>query len=181
LGPAGSYATDPAGRTQHAGQQFPVAAFDRFAMQAVPRWTGNDAATQAAYDVLVRQVGPCVIVAHSQGCNFAFTAALANPDLVQAVVAIEPSGSPPPDHVGVATLTSVPHLMVWGDFLDAHPEWPGNIMKSPAAWHAALCAAGGRSDWLDLPSVGVRGNSHMLMMDTNSDQIAYTSGSPHAD
>ena len=27
-------------------------------------------------------------------------------------------------------------------------------------------------DWLDLPAEGIAGNSHMLMMDTNSDEIA---------
>jgi hypothetical protein len=39
--------------------------------------------------------------------------------------------------------------------------------RSLAAW----AAAGGSSDFHDLPANGIRGNSHMLMMDRNSDQI----------
>jgi hypothetical protein len=29
-----------------------------------------------------------------------------------------------------------------------------------------------KSDWIDLPTLGIKGNSHMMMMDRNSDQIA---------
>ena len=36
----------------------------------------------------------------------------------------------------------------------------------------ALRKEGGVADWWDLPKLGVNGNTHMLMMDTNSDQIA---------
>jgi hypothetical protein len=39
-------------------------------------------------------------------------------------------------------------------------------------WHDAVKAAGASADWVDLPKRGITGNSHMLMMDTNSDEIA---------
>jgi hypothetical protein len=29
-----------------------------------------------------------------------------------------------------------------------------------------------KADWIDLPALGIKGNSHMMMMDRNSDQIA---------
>ena len=32
--------------------------------------------------------------------------------------------------------------------------------------------AGGKVDTFDLPAMGIKGNSHMLMMDRNSDDIA---------
>ncbi len=67
-------------RVAFEGQQFPVEAFDQFAKQGVPRWVTNDAATQKAYDALVDKVCPCIVVVHSQGGNFGFTAALAAPD-----------------------------------------------------------------------------------------------------
>src|SRR5262245_44919382 len=66
IGAAGSYRPDPAERVALRGQQFPVAAFDQFMKQATPRWSTNDAQTQAAYDRLVQAVGPCVIIVHSQ-------------------------------------------------------------------------------------------------------------------
>jgi hypothetical protein len=33
-------------------------------------------------------------------------------------------------------------------------------------------AAGGVVDVVDLPAAGIRGNSHMIMMDRNSDAVA---------
>ena len=33
-------------------------------------------------------------------------------------------------------------------------------------------AAGGRAENIHLPAHGIRGNSHMLMMDTNNQQLA---------
>jgi hypothetical protein len=35
-----------------------------------------------------------------------------------------------------------------------------------------LQAAGGSVDVVDLPDAGIKGNSHMMMMDRNSDQVA---------
>ena len=32
--------------------------------------------------------------------------------------------------------------------------------------------AGGRVDVVDLPAIGIRGNSHMIQMDRNSDEVA---------
>ena len=83
-------------REAFEGQQFPIEAFDQFGKQGVPRWVTNDAATQKAYDALVQKVCPCIIVVHSQGGNFGFTAALNAPDKVKALIAIEPSGAPDP-------------------------------------------------------------------------------------
>jgi pimeloyl-ACP methyl ester carboxylesterase len=172
IGPAGSYATDPAQRIAHGGQLFPTTAFDQFALQGIPRWTTNDAATQAAYNALVARVCPCVIMVHSQGGNFGFNAALANPDKVKAIIAIEPSGAPKADSVDLARLRGVPHLFVWGDNLDKHEVWSKNIVKGPTAYHEALVKQATVSDWIDLPKAGIPGNTHMLMMDTNSDRIA---------
>src|SRR6476620_10455842 len=49
IGADGSYVSDPAKRVALACNNFPVAAFDNFMMQSVPRWVSNDAKTQAAY------------------------------------------------------------------------------------------------------------------------------------
>ena len=37
---------------------------------------------------------------------------------------------------------------------------------------SAARAAGGSVDVVDLPEIGIRGNSHMIMMDRNSDAVA---------
>ena len=158
-------------RTEFDGQQFPTAAFDQFMKQGVPRWATNDAATQKAYDALVQKICPCIILVHSQGGNFGFNAALNAPDKVKALIAIEPSGAPDPAKVDAMKLKGVPHLIVWGDFHDKHPVWQ-RLRVAPEKWTEAIKTAGGTADAFDLPKMGIKGNTHMLMMDKNSDDIA---------
>ena len=131
------------------GQKFPVEAFDQFAKQGVPRWATNDAATQKAYDALVQKVCPCVIVVHSQGGNFGFNAALKAPEKVKALVAIEPSGAPDPAKVEVAKVKGVPHLIVWGDFVDKHAVWPRNAANPKVG--AGDRGRGGKVDTSNCP------------------------------
>lgn len=172
LGPQGSYTTDPSSRKTFAeGSQFPVSAFDQFGKQGVPRWATNDEATQAAYDHYVQAVCPCVILVHSQGANFAFKAALKAADKIKGVIAIEASGAPEADKVDLTPLKGVPHLVVWGDYLDRHPYWE-RTTKTIDRYEQALRKQGTEVSRIDLPKVGMRGNSHMLMMDRNSDAIA---------
>ena len=123
IGLVGSYETDPAKRKEIPGQLFPVQAFDAFAMQSVPRWVTNDAGTQAAYNALVAKVCPCVILTHSQGGNFGFNAALAAPDKVKGLISIEPSGAPNPETANLASVKDIPHLIVWGDFVEQSDLW----------------------------------------------------------
>jgi pimeloyl-ACP methyl ester carboxylesterase len=171
IGDTDSYATDPAQRKAFAGTQFPVAAFDQFAKQSIPRWGTNDAATQAAYDAYVDKVCPCVILVHSQGGNFAFNSALRYPDKVKALVAVETSGSPNPDIFDFTRVKGVPMLWVWGDNTAKFPFW-GRIVAQQEKFRANLVKAGGTGDRIMLPEIGIRGNTHMMMMDKNSSQIA---------
>jgi pimeloyl-ACP methyl ester carboxylesterase len=171
IGPANSYQTDAAKRIAWDDTQFPTAAFDQFMKQGVPRWATNDAPTQAAYNQLVQRICPCVIVVHSQGGNFAFNAALAAPDKVKAIVAVEPSGAPDPTKVDLKALKDTPHLFVWGDYLDRQDLWT-RITPTIRRYRDALRAAGVNAADLNLPQHGIKGNSHMLMMDRNSDEIA---------
>jgi pimeloyl-ACP methyl ester carboxylesterase len=171
IGPADGWARNAAERKAHEGAQFPVEAYDQFAKQGVPRWSTNDAATQAAYDVLVKRVCPCVVMVHSQGGAFGYQAALNNPDMVKALIVVEPSGSPAPDKTDFAKVRSVPHLVVFGDNIDKQALW-GRLIGNQQKYVEGLKAAGVSADWFDLPKMGLKGNSHMLMMDRNSDQIA---------
>ena len=71
----------------------------------------------------------------------------------------------------VAKLKNVPHLIVWGDHLAEHPFW-GKVRGNIGAGRARSAApAAPPTRWTCRPK-GIRGNSHMLMMDTNSDEIA---------
>ncbi len=169
IGP--TWHADSAKRIAFPGAQFPTGAYDQFAKQFVPRWATNNAPTQAAYDALVQKVCPCAIVVHSQGSTFAFEAARKAPHLVKAVIAVEPSGALDASKVDIAGLKAVPHLFVWGDNLDKNATWQ-SILPPIRRYADAVKALGGVADTIDLPSQGLKGNSHMVMMDKNSDQVA---------
>ena len=170
FGPAGSWHADPAQRRPHDGIRFPVERMEGFMSQFVPRWGGSDALTQHAYDALVGSLESSIVLTHSQGGNFGFNAALHAPDRVKAVISLEPSGAPDPDRYDPAILNGIPHLFVWGDYLDQHPFWVASVPKV-RRWYEALVAAGVDAQWIDLPSRGITGNSHALMADANSDAI----------
>ena len=68
-------------------------------------------------------------------------------------------------------LKGVPHLIVWGDFRDKVAVWQ-RIQVPPTKYREALVAAGGKADVFDLPVMGIKGNTHMMMMDRNSDEVA---------
>jgi pimeloyl-ACP methyl ester carboxylesterase len=171
FGPAGSWDADPARRATHPGLRFPAHRMEAFMSQFVPRWGTNDEATQRAYDLLVARLDGATILTHSQGGNFGLRAALAAPDRVRAVISLEPSGAPDPDVHEAARLRGVPHLFLWGDYLDRHPFWVHSLPQV-RRWRAALLAAGVDAEWIDLPELGIAGNSHALMADDNSDAVA---------
>jgi pimeloyl-ACP methyl ester carboxylesterase len=172
IGAVDSYNADPTKRVALPGSQFPVAAFDQFTKQFVPRWATNNAPTQASYDAYVQRVCPCVILVHSQGSTFAFEAARKYPNLIKAVVAVEPSGGLNAAQVDISSMKAVPHLFVWGDFMDNNPTWKNAVQPPVLRFAEALAKQGGVVETMDLPKMGIKGNSHMIMMDKNSDQIA---------
>jgi hypothetical protein len=171
IGPPGSYRTSPTERKANPGVKFPIDAFDTVQMQMAARWPVTGDATQAAYIQLVQRVCPCVIIAHGQAGLFALRTALTLPDKVKAIVAVEPAFAPTPDHPEVSRLKGTPHLWVWGDFIETNPTWVDHV-KGVRPYHEALVAKGVTSTWMDLPAEGIKGNTHMPMMDTNSDIIA---------
>lgn len=98
-------------------------------------------------------------------------AALIKPDLVRGLVLVEPGGAPDIEAPSFARLTGIPTLVVWGDNLDALPFWRSTSDRVRAAC-ATLTKLGGDVASLDLSAEGLRGNSHLLMLDDNSEVIA---------
>lgn len=153
------------------GTQFPVEAYDNFMRQVVPRWTTTDAAQLAAYRALLQRVGPAVVLAHSQGGQFALRAAQAEPAQVRALVLVEPSGFGEVTPEALAALRDIPVLALYGDFIEQDARWPA-IRQRGLDFYAKLRAAGGSVDVVALPERGIRGNGHMMMMDRNNQAVA---------
>jgi hypothetical protein len=165
----GSYNKDPAKMKLMPGSQFPTEGYDNFTKQGVPRWTTTDAAIIAAYTELVDKVCPCVVLIHSQSGQFGLKVAQARPDKVKALVLVEPAGLGDPKQMD--RLKNVPLLAIYGDYIEQDPRWP-KIRAAGIEFFEGVRKAGGRYDVVDLPKAGIRGNSHMIMMDRNSDQVA---------
>ena len=153
----------------NVGNQFPVEGYENFTKQIVPRWTTTDDAVIAAYTALVDKVCPCVLLFHSQAGGFGFTVAQARPDKIKAIVAVEPAVAG--DKAKAGALKDIPALIVYGDYISLDFRWPK--MRQLGLDHAdAVRAGGGKVDVVNLPDIGIKGNSHMLMMDKNNAQTA---------
>ena len=102
---------------------------------------------------------------HSQGGAFGFKVAEKRPDKFKAIVAIESATA------GIVAnapaLKNVPVLMVFGDHVDEYPRW-ATFKKIDLAYADAIRIAGGKVDVVHLPEIGIKGNSHMPMMDKNN-------------
>jgi pimeloyl-ACP methyl ester carboxylesterase len=110
-----------------------------------------------------------VLLAHSQGGMFAFQVAEQRPDKIKAIVAAESAGAG--KVADAAKLKGIPVLMIFGDYVDQHPRWAA-YKKIDMEYGNAIKAAGGTVDWINLPEIGIKGNSHMLIQDKNSSEIA---------
>jgi hypothetical protein len=166
---ASDWDPDPAKRKTYPGIQFPLEAYEQFMKQAVPRWLTTDDEIVAAYIALVDKVCPCVVMVHSQSGSFGFRVLEARPDKVKALIAVEPTLGG--DKSKVASIKHTPIMMMYGDNVKAHARW-SKIRQGGVDYAEVLKAAGGSADIYDLPDMGLKGNSHMIMMDKNSDQVA---------
>src|SRR5437764_274934 len=168
-GVPGSWNDDKAKRATYPGVQFPLDAYEQFMKQGVPRWVTTDDQIVAAYIELVDKICPCVVLVHSQAGSFGFKVAAARPDKVKALVAVEPSGIGTKEKV--AALKNIPMAVIYGDNAKDHPRW-GQVRRNVAGYAEAIKGAGGSVDVIDLPDIGIKGNTHMAMMDKNSDHVA---------
>ena len=163
----------------YAGSRFPTAYYDQLMMQGVPRWITSDAWTMEAYikylERMRQSVDGVVLLAHSQGAIFAMQAAGRFPDLVKALVLVEPVGISDREE-DFAAIRHIPQLFIWGDYMSGEYEpvhsWVQSFRTSEAAWRACMDRLHTDYTWLSLPERGIRGNSHMLMMDDNNAEIA---------
>ena len=94
---------------------------------------------------------------HSQSGSFGFKALEARPEKVKALVAVEPTLGG--DRNKLASIKATPILVIYGDNAKDHPRW-SKIRQGGVDYAAAVKAAGGQIDVVDLPDRGLKGNSH---------------------
>ncbi len=134
----------------------------------------------------IDQTGPVVVLTNSAGDWRAMFAALKTNN-IKGLVAYEPAafifpeGEGPqgpetgfgPTHVPLAEfkrLTRFPIQIVWGDFTDG-TTWADTV-KISQQFVESVNRHGGKAEVLMLPSVGIRGNTHIPFADLNNQQVA---------
>jgi len=211
--PGSGEADDPAAQ-QLAQSQLPAIA--SFATQQL--------LNRDALLALLDRIGPAILLVHSQAGAFGWPVADARPDLVKAILAIEPNG--PPFHglefVGAPDFFKEgPIALAWGitslpltfapavqdaaelaieredaaDGPDLARCWrqkaparalpnlqkmPILVLTSEASYHAPydhctvkfLQQAGVKPSFVKLVDLGIRGNSHVMMLEKNNREIA---------
>lgn len=151
------------------GQQFPVENMEELARMNVPRRASAVQLQHAALREIVGRLGRCVLVGHSQGGGFVLETACARPGEVAGCVVLEPHGAF--EDLQVANCARMPVLALMGDFIELSQTWL-DLDRRTRETVERFNAAGASAQYRCLPDQGIRGNSHMLMMDRNSDQIA---------
>jgi pimeloyl-ACP methyl ester carboxylesterase len=158
-------------------EQFPVEAFEEFGKQVIPDLNATLPAVNPTWtnlSGLAIKLKGAVLMGHSESGFFPEQAALINPTDIRAVITIE-TGCPALDAAQIAKLAKIPTLIVFGDHLDDVPSSPINWPERFASCQKfveQIKAAGGDATMMHLPKYGQFGNSHMLMQDKNSNQIA---------
>jgi hypothetical protein len=150
--------------------QFPIAAFEQYTNQLVPAFRDaiEDDKNVAALVALLDRIGPAIVLTWSQSGRFGIRAAVQRPDLVKAMVALEPAAV---SAAGVMTgvsaadlevLEDIPVLLQAGDFdtprISSLRNFAANI--------------GDNATVLVLPEHGVFGNGHVVMVEKNNLQVA---------
>jgi pimeloyl-ACP methyl ester carboxylesterase len=193
-------------------------------LPAIASFAKQQVLNRDALLALLEKIGPSILLVHSQAGAFGWPVADARPDLVKALLAIEPNGPPfhPVDFIGApdwfkegpialdygitgVPLTYAPAIkdasefeIVRQDKADA-PELvrcyaqrePARqlpnlqkvavlVLTSEASYHAPydhctvryLQQAGVKPSHIKLADIGIHGNSHVMMLEKNNQDIA---------
>jgi pimeloyl-ACP methyl ester carboxylesterase len=124
----------------------------------------------AALVELLEKIGPAVLIVHSASGGTGFEATRMRPDLVTAIVAVEVVGSPTdPDDIR-KHFKDKQFIGLFGDHFDVRPMAGRHEACETTA--RLINEAGGEAEVIWLPKLGIRGNTHLMMQDTNNRELA---------
>ena len=160
------------------GMKFPVGAQNGLWQQMVPDWlntlpTPNP--TVPALSTLAKQLKKTILMSHSQSGIYPFQTAAMDTAGIAGIVAVEPAACPDPKG-DMAPYTKMPIMVLFGDNVEVSPRWAPRL-KLCRDFVQTANQAGGKAELIVLPSIGITGNSHMIMQDSNNIQIADLLGS----
>jgi hypothetical protein len=160
-------------------EQFPMQAIGELYKQMIPDLNAtvpqnaNPTWTQMA--ALGVKLNGAVLMGHSESGFFPEQAALIDSKGIKGIISIEAVCETGLTSVQIETLATIPTLIMFGDHLgdvtDGYVNW-ADALANCNTFIAQLKKAGGDAEMMHLPALGIKGNSHMLMQDKNSDQLA---------
>ncbi len=159
------------------GLRFPVDHLKQYTAQLVPNTevtlTGGTLNTINDLALLLDKIGPAVMIVHSQSGVMGLGAIVQRSKLVKGLISVEGGCEPiAPEDVKKA-YSKVPFLSFWGDYSKGAPGANGDARRLGCKnTVAAFQEAGGDAQFLLLPKRGIKGNSHMMMMDDNNLELA---------
>ena len=128
----------------------------------------------------LEKIGPSIVIGHSAAGTMSGAIANDRPELFKAVIGIEPQGDCNlPPNVEIKGLAKVPTLSIHGINQVGRPD-TGPCLDT----YGKIKKAGGDAIYFSLPKLpksplydripqlGIWGNDHIMMWDTNSDEIA---------
>ena len=170
---------------RYEGSQFPAGdeAQNQFFRQGTPNTGSYDQALiaeamgEVLSDVKKMTGQKSIFITHSQGGAVGWDVDAEN---IAAIVAIEPGGTPVPgsEQYNKFLEAGVPIVVYFGDYIDNGPEdimstgfW--QMMRDGAlAFAEQYNADGGDATVVDLPKIGITGNSHFMFQELNNKEIA---------
>jgi pimeloyl-ACP methyl ester carboxylesterase len=164
--------------TPFADGQFPIEAVDELYKQMIPDLNSTLPSPNPTWKnmaALAAKLKGAVLIGHSESGFFPEQAALIDPTGIKGMISIEmPCAMMSPAQI--STLAKIPTLIMFGDHLS---DVQGG---GPANWGASyegcqkfvqqMKDAGGDAEMMYLPTLGIKGNSHMLMQDRNNLDLA---------
>ena len=155
------------------GQRFPIAAQQGLWQQMVADWyygMEEPNATPMALSTLSKELKKTVLISHSQSGIFPFNSAKISNDGIAGIISIEPAACPSADS-DLTPYLKIPSLVMFGDFVELSTRWAPRL-KACREFVTKVNAQGGKAELLVLPEIGIKGNTHMLMQDNNSIELA---------
>jgi hypothetical protein len=159
----------PENTVPYPGGLFPYEAIDQYVRQLIIQYRDLSVEPQKqidAYVALIDKICPCILMTHSQSGTPGRQAAVMRPNLVKAIVAVEGGNAFPQGSPEEAIQATIPLLQVEGDFMTEAGKAARKAITD------RLASLGGDATTYVLPEIGIHGNTHMMMMDKNNEQVA---------
>lgn len=147
--------------------QFPVEKIDEFYKQFPNYWSETVVPENVVLKNYLEDTEGAYIMFHSAAWEWVFDFAKNNPDLVKWLIAIEPVWCP-------QELDTTPNqklLVLYGDYVESRNQ-TGRYNACVQTYQFSKQHGNTQSQFIDLPSMWINGNSHLLMQDKNNWDIA---------